>query len=90
MEEKKESFPQAPLISASTIARVGIFSALGIVLGYISLFVPILGQQVKLDFSHLGTMLSAVFLGPFAGGNYRGNCWNSPISSIRELPHCPH
>lgn len=67
MEEKKESFPQEPLISVSTIARVGIFSALGIVLGYISLFVPILGQQVKLDFSHLGTMLSAVFLGPFAG-----------------------
>jgi uncharacterized membrane protein len=67
MEEKKVSFSDAPLISVGTIARVGIFSALGVILGYISLFVPILGQQVKLDFSHLGTMFAAVFLGPFAG-----------------------
>jgi len=67
MEERKARPSGAPLVSVGTIARVGIFSALGVLLGYLSLLVPILGQQVKLDFSHLGTMFSAVFLGPFAG-----------------------
>jgi hypothetical protein len=50
------------------IARVGILAAIGVVLGYVSLQIPLFGSQVALDFSHLATMMAAVFLGPFAGG----------------------
>ncbi len=56
------------LFRVAVIARVGIFSAIGILLGYLSLtLAPIIGNQVALDLSHLGTMASAIFVGPFAG-----------------------
>lgn len=57
----------AGTLSAGYISRVGILSAIGIILGYLTLSIPILGQQVKLDFSHLGTIVAAIFLGPLAG-----------------------
>ncbi len=56
---------------AGLIARVGILAAIGVVLGYVSLQIPLFGSQVALDFSHLATMIAAVFLGPFAGGSHR-------------------
>jgi len=76
MKEKEKSgspstSPRDPLGSgnrAGLIARVGILAAIGVVLGYVSLQIPLFGSQVALDFSHLATMVAAVFLGPFAGG----------------------
>ncbi|MGD2073181.1 MAG: ECF transporter S component [Candidatus Thorarchaeota archaeon] len=52
-------------ITVKQIAFVGIMSALGTVLAVVS-FVPI-GPGVHIDFSHIGTFIVAIALGPFYG-----------------------
>jgi uncharacterized membrane protein len=52
-------------ITVKQIVFVGIMSALGTVLAVVS-FVPI-GPGVHIDFSHIGTFIVAIALGPFYG-----------------------
>jgi len=53
-------------LSSKQIGYIAIFSALGTVLVLLTLF-PI-GPNIYLDLSHVGTSLSAILLGPVAGG----------------------
>lgn len=52
-------------ITVKQIVFVGIMSALGTVLAVVS-FVPI-GPGIHIDFSHIGTFIVAIALGPFYG-----------------------
>ena len=53
-------------LNSKKIAYISIFSALGVVLVLLTLF-P-MGPNIYLDLSHVGTSLSAILLGPVAGG----------------------
>lgn len=53
-------------LSPKQIGYIAIFSALGAVLALLTMF-P-MGPNIYLDLSHVGTSLSAILLGPIAGG----------------------
>jgi len=53
-------------LSPKKIAYISMFSALGVVLVILTLF-P-MGPYIYFDLSHVGTSLSAILLGPIAGG----------------------
>jgi uncharacterized membrane protein len=54
-------------IKPKHIAYTGIFAAVGIIFGTI-LLIPTPVPNVYLDLSHIGTVLSAILLGPVFGG----------------------